>query len=91
MHNQNRILRVLHLISLLKIKPAKSIRFLSSILESTDQTVYLYLDLIKELGFELERDQYKRYFITEDRFQEFDSFTNEEVPLLNKYFESATK
>ena len=48
MHNQNKILRVLQLISLLKKEPAKSIRFLSGILESTDRTVYRYLDLIKE-------------------------------------------
>ena len=66
MHNQNKILRVLQLISLLKKEPAKSIRFLSGILESTDRTVYRYLDLIKELGFELQRDQNNRFYIIND-------------------------
>ena len=74
MHNQNKILRVLQLISLLKKEPAKSIRFLSGILESTDRTVYRYLDLIKELGFELQRDQYNRFLIIkEDEIESYKS------------------
>lgn len=91
MLNQHKILRVLQLISLLKKEPAKSIRFMAGFIESTERTVYRYLDLIKELGFELERDSYKRYYITGDRFQEFDSFTNEEVALLNELLMSSAK
>jgi len=91
MLNQHKILRVLQLISLLKKEPAKSIRFMAGFIESTERTVYRYLDLIKELGFELERDSYKRYYITGDRFQEFDSFTNEEVSLLNELLMSSAK
>lgn len=91
MLNQHKILRVLQLISLLKKEPAKSIRFMAGFIESTERTVYRYLDLIKELGFELERDQNKRYFITGDRFQEFDSFTNEEVALLSELLLSSAK
>lgn len=91
MLNQHKILRVLQLISLLKKEPAKSIRFMAGFIESTERTVYRYLDLIKELGFELERDQNKRYFISGDRFQEFDSFTNEEVALLNELLMSSAK
>ena len=63
MYNQNKILRVLQLISLLKKEPAKSIRFLSGILESTERTVYRYLDLVKELGFELQKDQNNNFLI----------------------------
>lgn len=91
MLNQHKILRVLQLISLLKKEPAKSIRFMAGFIESTERTVYRYLDLIKELGFELERDQNKRYFINGDRFQEFDSFTNEEVALLSELLLSSAK
>jgi predicted DNA-binding transcriptional regulator YafY len=69
MYNQNKILRVLQLISLLKKEPSKSIRFLSGILESTDRTVYRYLDLIKELGFELQRDQNNRLLCYVGLFQ----------------------
>lgn len=91
MHNQNKILRVLQLISLLKKEPAKSIRFLSGILESTDRTVYRYLDLIKELGFDLQRDHNNRFFIINDVEVEPYSFSNEEVELLKELLLSVGK
>ena len=82
MHNQHKILRVLQLISLLKKEPAKSIRFLSGILESTDRTVYRYLDLVKELGFELQKDQNNKFLIIGNDDFETVSFSNEEASLL---------
>lgn len=82
MHNQNKILRVLQLIALLKKEPAKSIRFLASILESTDRTVYRYLDLVKELGFELNKDQNNKFRILGEEEYQSISFSNEEVSLL---------
>jgi proteasome accessory factor C len=82
MHNQNKILRVLQLISILKKEPAKSIRFLSGILESTDRTVYRYLDLVKELGFELQKDQNNKFLIIGNEDFETISFSNEEASLL---------
>ena len=91
MYNQNKILRVLQLISLLKKEPSKSIRFLSGILESTDRTVYRYLDLIKELGFELQRDQNNRFYIINDLEEEPYSFSNEEVVLLKELLFSVGK
>ena len=82
MHNQNKILRVLQLITLLKKEPAKSIRFLAGILESTDRTVYRYLDLVKELRFELHKDHNNKFQIHgEEEYQPI-SFSNEEVLLL---------
>ena len=82
MHNQNKILRVLQLITLLKKKPAKSIRFLAGILASTDRTVYRYLDLVKELGFELQKDHNNKFqIIGEDEYTSI-SFSKEEVSLL---------
>ena len=82
MHNQHKILRVLQLISLLKKEPSKSIRFLSGILESTDRTVYRYLDLVKELGFELQKDQNNKFLIIGNNDFETVSFSNEEASLL---------
>lgn len=82
MHNQHKILRVLQLITLLKKEPAKSIRFLAGVLESTDRTVYRYLDLVKELGFELHKDHNNKFQIVGgDEYQQI-SFSNEEVSLL---------
>jgi proteasome accessory factor C len=82
MHNQNKILRVLQLITLLKKEPAKSIRFLAGILESTDRTVYRYLDLVKELGFELRKDHHNKFQILSEEECQSISFSNEEVSLL---------
>ena len=82
MYNQNKILRVLQLISLLKKEPAKSIRFLSGILESTERTVYRYLDLVKELGFELQKDQNNKFLIIGNDDFETVSFSTEEASLL---------
>lgn len=84
MHNQNKILRVLQLIALLKKEPAKSIRFLSGILESTDRTVYRYLDLVKELGFDLQRDSHNRFYIVSEDNNETVEFSNEEASLLRE-------
>lgn len=91
MLNQHKILRVLQLISLLQKGPAKSIRFMSSFIESTERTVYRYLDLIKELGFDLERDQNKRYFIKGSLYDGEEAFTNEEVALLKELLLSSAK
>lgn len=91
MLNQHKILRVLQLISLLQKEPAKSIRFMSSFIESTERTVYRYLDLIKELGFELERDQNKRYLIKGGLYDGEEAFTNEEVTLLKELLLSTAK
>lgn len=82
MYNQNKILRVLQLISLLKKQPAKSIRFLAGILESTDRTVYRYLDLVKELGFELNKDHNNKFQIKSDDECQSIAFSNEEALLL---------
>ena len=82
MHNQHKILRVLQLITLLKKEPAKSIRFLSGILDSTDRTVYRYLDLVKELGFELQKDQNNKYKIVGEEEYQSIQFSNEELLLL---------
>lgn len=82
MLNQHKILRVLQLISLLKKEPSKSIKFLAGILESTDRTVYRYLDLVKELGFDLQRDSHNHFFIVSEEDNETIDFTNEEASLL---------
>ncbi|MFM9052718.1 MAG: HTH domain-containing protein, partial [Bacteroidota bacterium] len=66
MHNQHKILRVLQLIALLKARPAKSLRHLSEVLDSTERTVYRYLDLLEAVGFRISRDNGNRVFIEHD-------------------------
>jgi predicted DNA-binding transcriptional regulator YafY len=84
MLNQHKILRVLQLISLLQKEPSKSIKFLAGILERTDRTVYRYLDLVKALGFDLQRDSNNRFFIGSEKENENNDFTNEEASLLRE-------
>ncbi len=91
MHNQNKILRVLQLIALLKKEPAKSIRYLAGVLESTDRTVYRYLDLVKELGFELQKDPNNKFSIIGKDDYELISFSNEEASLLRDLLLTAGK
>ena len=57
MLNQRKILRVLQLIATLEVQPSKSIQHLAKLLETTDRTVYRYLDLIRACSFDLQRDQ----------------------------------
>jgi predicted DNA-binding transcriptional regulator YafY len=91
MLNQHKILRVLQLISILKKEPSKSIKFIAGILESTDRTVYRYLDLVKELGFDLQIDAHNRFFIVSEENKESIDFTNEEASLLRELLLSSGK
>lgn len=80
MYNQNKIFRVLQLISLLQNKPPKTLRFIAQFLECTERTAYRYLDLIKKLGFFIEKDSYNKYFILETAGDEL--FTDAEAHFL---------
>ena len=90
MHNQHKILRVLQLISLLKKNPPKQISALATLLDNTERTVYRYLDMINELGFNLQKDISQRYFIEGEAEVEA-SFTNEEASLLKELILSTGK
>lgn len=84
MLNQVKILRVLQLISILKKQPAKPIKTLASILDNTERTVYRYLDLLKELGFDLQKDEAGRFYIVGDLESSSNNFTPEEANLLTE-------
>jgi predicted DNA-binding transcriptional regulator YafY len=83
MLNQHKILRVLKLISYLEQSPSKSIGHLAEILESTERTVYRYFDLIRECGFDLQRDEHNRFYIVDERTNGV-RFTQEEAQLLKE-------
>ncbi len=63
MHNQRKIFRVFQLISFLEHRPHKTIAQLVELLESSERTVYRYLDLVKACGFDLQKDKNSRFFI----------------------------
>jgi hypothetical protein len=63
MFNQNRIYRLFQLINYLKARPAKSVRSIEAFLDTSERTVYRYIDLLKDLGFTIERDINNKIFI----------------------------
>jgi predicted DNA-binding transcriptional regulator YafY len=90
MLNQRKILRVLQLIATLEVQPSKSIQHLAKLLETTDRTVYRYLDLIRACGFDLQRDNYNRFFILTDTKNGV-RFTTEEAEYLKELVLTAGK
>jgi len=86
--NQRKILRVLQLISHLKQPPSKSIKFLSGLLETTDRTVYRYFDLLGEIGFQLKRDAFNRYYLDEGSNHVDLPFTPQEIDYIRAVLKS---
>jgi proteasome accessory factor C len=89
MYNQNRILRVFRLITLLKTFPAKTIKRLSQSLEISERSCYRYLDLLEELGFEVEKDEHNKFFLASDQVVE--PFTKEESHLIQEVLSISVK
>lgn len=82
MENHNKILRVLNLIGLLEANPPKNIRFLAEHLNTTERTIYRYLDLVAEIGLNVGRDEQNRWFIPTNGMGDNVRFTPEECDLL---------
>jgi predicted DNA-binding transcriptional regulator YafY len=89
MFNQNRILRVFKLITLLKTIPAKSIKRLAASLEISERSCYRYLDLLAELGFEVRKDDHNKFFLQADQL--VDPFTKEESHLIQEVLSVSVK
>ncbi len=88
MFNQNRIYRVFRLINLLKCSPTKSIKRLSESMDVSERSLYRYIDLLVEVGFDVQKDNFNRYFIKNDNIE---SFTKEEAELINQSITSNHK
>lgn len=91
MFNQNRIYRLFQLINYLKAKPAKSVRSIESFLETSERTVYRYLDLLEDLGFDIERDSHNKIFISSNSDISIIPFTSQEAEYLKRLILSAGK
>jgi predicted DNA-binding transcriptional regulator YafY len=91
MFNQNRIYRLFQLINYLKAKPAKSVRSIESFLETSERTVYRYLDLLEDLGFDIERDNHNKIFISSNSDIAIIPFTSQEAEYLKRLILSAGK
>jgi proteasome accessory factor C len=92
MTEQQKILRVLKLISLLKCNHGRTIRNLAEQLEVTERTIYRYLDLLAAVGIDVETTfTGNRKFIPDFEGTDLDvSFTVEESVLLRDLVLSGT-
>jgi proteasome accessory factor C len=91
MFNQNRIYRLFQLINYLKARPAKSVRSIEAFLDTSERTVYRYLDLLKDLGFTIERDNNNKIFIASSADIDIIPFTPQEAEYLKMLLLSAGK
>lgn len=91
MENHNKILRVLNLIGLLEANPPKNIRFLAEHLNTTERTIYRYLDLVAEIGFNVGRDEQNRWFIPVNGQGNSIRFTAQESDLLFRLVASVAR
>ncbi len=91
MFNQNRIYRIFRLITFLKNKPTKTTAQLMQLLETSERTVYRYIDMLRELGFEVEKDSQNRFSIPSNQPLGFIPFTAQEADYLEKLIYGAGK
>ena len=91
MFNQNRIYRLFQLINYLKARPAKSMRNIETFLDTSERTVYRYLDLLKDLGFNIEKDSSNKIFIADSSDIDLIPFTPQEAEYLKKLILSTGK
>ena len=91
MFNQNRIYRLFQLINYLKARPAKTVRSIETFLDTSERTVYRYLDLLKDLGFNIEKDSNNKIFISVSSDIELIPFTPQEADYLKKLILSTGK
>lgn len=91
MLNQHKILRVFKLFSLLKKAPAKSARNIALMIDLTERTVYRYIDLINEIGFDVHKDKNNKYSIKYDDEGANEYFSIEEAQLIKELLLSSAK
>ena len=91
MFNQNRIYRLFQLINYLRAEPPKSMRSIETFLDTSERTVYRYLDLLKDLGFKIERDINNKVFIAVSSDIDLIPFTPQEADYLKKLILSTGK
>jgi len=89
MFNQNRIYRVFQLMNFLRSRPAKSIEDIAEHLETSDRTVYRYIDLLESLGFTLVRKSGNRYALSSPHAAQQLPFTPQETDYLERLLLSA--
>ena len=91
MHNQNKLLRLLQLISVLQASPAKTMKTIAKLIGSTERTVYRYLDLLKAVGFNVEKDSNRKVYIDNGNLDIKQTFTAAEIKLIQESIKVVAK
>lgn len=91
MHNQNKLLRLLQLISVLQASPAKTMKTIAKLIGSTERTVYRYLDLLKAVGFNVEKDANHKVYIDNGSLDIRQMFTADEIKLIQESIKVVAK
>lgn len=91
MFNQFRIYRVFQLVNFLRAKPSKSVTSMMQYLDTSERTVYRYMDLLKELGFTLERDHGNRWSIISQGNTDIMPFSPQEADYVEKLIKTSGK
>jgi len=91
MHNQNKLLRLLQLISVLQASPAKTMKSIAKMIGSTERTVYRYLDLLKAVGFNVEKDTNHKVYIDNGVLDIKQMFTADEIKLIQESIKVVAK
>lgn len=77
----------MRIISLISTSP-RSVQYLSNLLEISERSVYRYFDLMYEIGFEVKKNEYNRFYIDTEKPNNL-SFTPEEGEFLRNLILSA--
>jgi proteasome accessory factor C len=64
--NQHRLYRVFQLIKELQSGENKSCNYLAKTMKVTVRSVYRYLELLEQVGLNVEKDKYGKFFLTND-------------------------
>lgn len=75
----------------MRAEPPKSVRSIEAFLDTSERTVYRYLDLLKDLGFKIERDVNNKVFIAVSSDIDLIPFTPQEADYLKKLILSTGK
>lgn len=81
---QQKLLRVFTLIRLLKQRPGRTIAQLAQALDIGKRSVYRYLTLLEEVGYEHDIDEHQRYYLFEDETLRQPRFTEEESQMIRQ-------
>jgi predicted DNA-binding transcriptional regulator YafY len=80
--NQTTLLRLLKLIALLKQKPPKSVKFIAEFIQASERSAYRYIELLKEVGFNLIVNKRNQYSIEDNQWLSPSHFNQEELSYL---------